>query len=169
MQSCSLASLLIPLILHQISSITFGILFQISSAVSKNDYWVFFFFLSVLKCFPMHEEQKNHQLFRKWYFIYCKVPETVNTLSEVQWTGTISLKCWTPFQEHHLEYSWEILSHEITWCKAHLPPCPLPAPPAENGQLIFICISHLTALKIHLVDCKLEFNLSYLGTLKWIM
>lgn len=43
----------------------------------------------------MCEEQKSHQLFRKQNFIYCKVPETVNTLSEVQWTGTISLKCWT--------------------------------------------------------------------------
>lgn len=41
----------------------------------------------------MHKEQKTHQLLRKQNFIYCKVPETTNTLSEVQYTGTISLKC----------------------------------------------------------------------------
>lgn len=32
----------------------------------------------------MHEEQKAHQVFRKQTFIYCEVPATVNTLSEVQ-------------------------------------------------------------------------------------
>lgn len=71
----------------------------------------------------------------------------------------------TVFQEQHLDYSGELLIHGITWCKAHLPPCPLPAPPVENGQLIFMCISYLTALSLHLVDCKLEFTLLYLQIL----
>lgn len=75
-------------------------------------------------CFPKRKEQKIQHLFRKQYFIYCKVPETVNILSEVQWTGSVSLKRWTVFQEQHLKYSREILTNGVMWCKAHLPSIP---------------------------------------------
>lgn len=113
----------------------------------------------------MQEEQKTHQLFRKQNFIYCEVPETANTFSGVQQTGAISLTRRTVSQKQCLQYSGELLSHGGTGCKAHTFP-PVPASTTSGEGAVSSDLYFLTALKLHLVDFKLESTLLHLGTLK---